>query len=149
MSISGFAPDGPGRHRKAYDLLMQAESGLSAITGSFMLPDRVGVSLVDIATGQFAYEAILGALIERGNRTGEAPDLSVSLFDAVAQWLAVPYLLDRYGLGLPSRVGLAHPGICPYGVLRLNAVKVYSVGAKRKRMADDSAKMGIARGDLA
>ena len=69
MSISGFAPDGHGHERKAYDLLMQAESGLSTITGSPHAPGRVGVSVVDIATGQFAYEAILGALIAR-SKTG-------------------------------------------------------------------------------
>ena len=78
MSISGFAPDGPGHSRKAYDLLMQAESGLSSITGSVHAPGRVGVSLVDIATGQFAYEAILGALIERSN-SGRGAALTVSL----------------------------------------------------------------------
>ena len=61
VSISGFSPDGPGYKRKAYDLLMQAESGLAQITGSAQEPGRVGVSVVDIATGQFAYEAILQA----------------------------------------------------------------------------------------
>ncbi len=115
VSISGFAPDGPGARRKAYDLLMQAESGLAAITGSPQAPGRVGVSVVDLATGMYAYEAVLEALLVRAH-TGKGSKLDVALFDAVAEWLAVPYLLDAYADAAPQRVGLAHPGICPYGV---------------------------------
>ena len=94
---------------------MQAESGLAAITGSAHEAGRVGVSIVDAATGMFAYEAILEALFARGN-TGQGARLNVALFDAVAELLTVPYLLERYGGEAPQRVGLAHPGICPYGV---------------------------------
>lgn len=115
VSISGFSPDGPGYKRKAYDLLMQAESGLAQITGSAQEPGRVGVSVVDIATGQFAYESILEALLRRATSSTGAK-INISMFDAVSHWLAVPYLLDRYGGAAPKRVGLAHPGICPYGV---------------------------------
>ena len=142
MSISGFAPDGPGHERKAYDLLMQAESGLSAITGSPHAPGRVGVSLVDIATGQFAYEAILAALIERG-KTGRGARLNVSLFDAVAQWLAVPYLLDRYGAGAPERVGLAHPGICPYGVFTARCGQSFILSIQNQREWQRLCSVGI------
>lgn len=148
MSISGFAPDGPGHSRKAYDLLMQAESGLSSITGSPHAPGRVGVSLVDIATGQFAYEAILGALIERGN-SGRGAALSVSLFDAVAQWLAVPYLLDRYGSAAPPRIGLAHPGICPYGVFTAQCGQGFILSVQNEREWQQLCHTGISREDLA
>ena len=115
MSISGFHPAGPGAQRKAYDLLMQAESGLADITGSPESPGRVGVSVVDLSTGMFAYEAILEALLVRA-QTGRGERLHVALFDAIAEWMAVPYLLERYGGAAPARIGLAHPGICPYGV---------------------------------
>jgi crotonobetainyl-CoA:carnitine CoA-transferase CaiB-like acyl-CoA transferase len=115
VSISGFSPDGPGFKRKAYDLLMQAESGLAQITGSAREPGRVGVSIVDIATGHFAYEAILEALLSK-QLSSEGAKIDISMFDAIAYWLAVPYLLDRYDGNAPKRVGLAHPGICPYGV---------------------------------
>ena len=147
MSISGFAADGPGHSRKAYDLLMQAESGLSAITGSPHAPGRVGVSIVDIATGQFAYEAILGALIKQG-KTGQGAALAVSLFDAVAQWLAVPYLLDKYGDKAPQRVGLAHPGICPYGVFSARCGQDFVLSIQNEREWQRLCNVGIARPDL-
>lgn len=147
MSIAGFAPDGPGHSRKAYDLLMQAESGLSAITGSPEAPGRVGVSLVDIATGQFAYEAILGALIERG-KTGHGAALNVSLFDAVAQWLAVPYLLERYGNSPPQRAGLAHPGICPYGVFMAQCGQEFILSVQNEREWQRLCATGIGRDEL-
>ena len=115
LSISGFHPEGPGKGRKAYDLLMQAESGLSSITGGPEEPGRVGVSMVDLATGMYGYQALLEALLNQ-RLTGSGKQIDISLFDAVAEWLAVPYLLDRYGHKAPERIGLAHPGICPYGV---------------------------------
>lgn len=116
-TVAGYGSTGPSANKKAYDLLIQAETGLSAITGSPHAPGRVGVSVCDIATGMFAYEAILGALLQRAaTERGEA--IEVTLFDAMAEWMAVPYLLERYGGTAPQRVGLAHPGIAPYGVFR-------------------------------
>ena len=113
--IGGFTPGTPDATRKAYDLLIQAEAGLSAITGTAESgPSRVGISLCDISTGQAAYAAILEALIRRG-RTGEGCHLQVSLFDTVAEAMNVPYLGRRYGGRLPRRLGLAHPSIAPYG----------------------------------
>ena len=112
-SISGFGETGPYAMRKAYDLLIQAEVGLASITGTTE-PSRVGVSVVDIATGMNAYEAILEALIAR-QRTGEGAELSVAMFDAIADWMAVPLIQQEAGKP-PQRVGLAHPAIAPYGV---------------------------------
>jgi formyl-CoA transferase len=114
-SISGFGESGPFAMRKAYDLLIQAESGLASITGTNE-PSRVGTSVVDIATGMNAYEAILEALITR-QRTGEGAELSVSMFDAMADWMAVP-LLQQEGGKPPQRAGLAHTSIAPYGAFR-------------------------------
>jgi itaconate CoA-transferase len=113
-SISGYGEAGPMADRKAYDLLIQAESGLCSITGGPAVPSRVGVSIVDIATGATAYSAILEALIKRGI-TGLGSDISVSMFDVIAEWLTVP-LLNHEGGKTPKRVGLAHPSIAPYGV---------------------------------
>jgi formyl-CoA transferase len=115
-SISGFGESGPYAQRKAYDLLVQAESGLASVTGGPQAPARVGVSVVDIATGMNAYEAILEALLAR-ERTGEGAEISVSMFDAMADWMTVP-LLQHEGGRTPQRVGLAHPSISPYGVFK-------------------------------
>jgi itaconate CoA-transferase len=111
-SISGFGEQGPYAKRKAYDLLIQAESGLAAITGTDK-PSRVGVSVVDVATGMNAYEAILEALIAR-QQSGEGTDISVSMFDAMADWMTVPLIQQEAGKP-PQRVGLTHAAISPYG----------------------------------
>lgn len=113
-SISGYGETGPMASRKAYDLLIQAESGLASITGGPAEPARVGISLVDIATGATAHAAILEALIGR-SITGRGADIRVSMFDVMADWLAVP-LLHQEGGKPPRRIGLAHPSIAPYGV---------------------------------
>jgi itaconate CoA-transferase len=115
-SVSGYGETGPYAQRKAYDLLIQAEAGLASVTGGPEAPARVGVSVVDIAAGMNAYEAILEALIARG-RTGQGADISISMFDAMADWMTVP-LLQHEGGRTPQRVGLAHPSIAPYGVFK-------------------------------
>lgn len=113
-SISGFGDSGPMADRKAYDLLIQAETGLCSITGGPNEPSRVGISVVDIATGATAHAAILEALIQRGI-TGRGVQISISMFDVLADWLTVP-LLNHEGGQTPRRIGLAHPSISPYGV---------------------------------
>jgi itaconate CoA-transferase len=116
-SISGYGEDGPLATRKAYDLLIQAESGLASITGGPNEPARVGISLVDIATGATAQAAILEALIVRG-QTGQGADIRISMFDVMADWLTVPLLNTEAGTP-PQRAGLAHPSIAPTACFRL------------------------------
>ncbi|MCL2716642.1 MAG: CoA transferase [Alphaproteobacteria bacterium] len=115
-SISGFGDDGPYAQRKSYDLLIQAESGLSSITGTPEGASRVGMSIADIATGSTAHAAILEALLAR-TRSGVGADIRISLFDVMADWLTVP-LLNAEGGTPPQRIGLAHPSLAPYGVFR-------------------------------
>ncbi len=116
-SVSGYGETGPYAGRKAYDMLIQAESGLASVTGG---PEstaaRVGVSVCDIAAGMNSYAAILEALVAR-ERTGHGTAITVSMFDAMAEWMTVP-LLQHEGGSPPKRVGLAHPSISPYGVFR-------------------------------
>jgi formyl-CoA transferase len=115
-TISGYGDDGPYAHRKAYDLLIQAESGLASITGGPEGASRVGMSIVDVATGATAHAAILEALIGR-SRTGKGADIRISMFDVMADWCTVPLLNAEAGQP-PKRMGLAHPSIAPYGVFR-------------------------------
>ena len=114
VDISGYGESGPYREMKAYDLLVQCETGLASITGAPEQPGRVGVSVCDIACGMYAHAGVLEALVER-RRTGRGKGLAVSLFDAMADWMTVPLLHQDYTGQAPQRVGLNHPSIAPYG----------------------------------
>jgi crotonobetainyl-CoA:carnitine CoA-transferase CaiB-like acyl-CoA transferase len=114
VDISGYGDTGDYAGMKAYDLLVQAESGLAMITGHPAGPGRVGVSACDIACGMAAHAGVLEALIERGI-TGQGKGLKVSLFDGMADWMNVPLLFFEGTGKAPQRLGLAHPSICPYG----------------------------------
>jgi itaconate CoA-transferase len=130
-SISGYGETGPYADRKAYDLLIQAESGLCSITGGPSEPSRVGLSVVDIATGATAHAAILEALIGRGVN-GQGADIRISMFDVMADWLAVP-LLCHEGGKTPKRIGLAHPSIAPYGVFTTKDGKQLLISIQSER----------------
>ena len=117
--ISGYGESGAYAGMKAYDLLVQAESGLASVTGRPEGPGRVGVSVCDIACGLYAALAIMEALIAR-RESGEGRALKVSLFDAMADWMNVPLLHQVYGGHAPERVGLNHPSIAPYGAYAAN-----------------------------
>jgi crotonobetainyl-CoA:carnitine CoA-transferase CaiB-like acyl-CoA transferase len=112
--ISGYGDTGPYVDEKAYDLLIQCEAGLAAITGGPEGPARVGVSVADICCGMNAHAAILEALIAR-ERTGSGASLSLSLFGGLAEWMTVPYLHQVHGGRAPARIGLHHASIAPYG----------------------------------
>lgn len=115
--ISGYGEGGEWETRKAYDLLIQCEAGLTSITGAPGSPGRVGVSIADLTCGLNAHAAILQALFER-ERTGVGAMLAVSLFDGLADLLAVPLLHQDYGPRTPGQIGLSHAGIAPYGAYR-------------------------------
>ena len=112
--ISGYGEDGPLQHLKAYDLLVQAEAGLVAVSGAPGPWGRIGVSICDISAGMNALIGVQQALLQR-QRTGRGGGVQVSLFGSAAELMAVPYLQARYGAKAPERVGLKHPSIAPYG----------------------------------
>lgn len=113
-AISGYGDEGPLSDAKAYDLLVQGESGLANLTGNEYGAARVGVSVCDINAGMTATQAIFQGLYAR-ERTGFGRHISVSLFHAMADWMNVPYLQYAYGSAKLDRVGLHHPTIAPYG----------------------------------
>lgn len=116
--INGYGSSGPGARKKAYDFLVQAESGICAINGTREQPARVGISICDIASGQTAFSSILRALIQRG-RTGSGIDISIAMFDVMADFMNFPLLAHRYLGGAPERMGLTHALIAPYGAYRV------------------------------
>lgn len=112
--ITGYGEEGPYAGMRAYDLLVQAETGIASVTGTPEAPGRIGISACDVGTGMYAHAAILEALIARG-RTGEGSAIHVSLFDAMSDWMTVPLLHYDYAGTVWPRVGLSHPTIAPYG----------------------------------
>jgi len=112
--ISGYGDSQDMKDMKAYDFLVQAETGLVSISGGPGEMGRIGVSVTDIGAGMTAHAAIMEALLKR-ERTGEGAGVKVSLFDVTAEWMTVPYLHQAYGKGAPEREGLRHPSIAPYG----------------------------------
>jgi itaconate CoA-transferase len=112
--ITGYGEDGPYAAMRAYDLLVQAESGIASVTGTPDAPGRIGISACDIGTGMYAHAAILEALLQR-ERTGQGSAIHVSLFDAMCDWMTVPLLHFDYAGTRWPRVGLSHPTIAPYG----------------------------------
>ncbi|WP_353642558.1 CaiB/BaiF CoA-transferase family protein [Mesorhizobium sp. WSM2239] len=131
--ISGFGQTGPYSHLKAYDLIVQAETGLCAITGNQQGPARVGVSVCDISAGMTAHSAILQALYHR-EVTREGTSIQVSLFDAIADWMNVPVLQSDYSGYHTVRAGVKHPSLVPYGAYRCTDGKevIFSVQNDRE-----------------
>lgn len=113
-SISGYGDAGPYRTKKAYDLLVQCETGLLSVTGTPEHPVKAGISVADISAGMYAYSGILAALYER-ERTGEGSSFSVAMLDALGEWMSQPYLFAHYGGAAPPRTGAEHASIAPYG----------------------------------
>ncbi|HET9782741.1 MAG TPA: CaiB/BaiF CoA-transferase family protein [Candidatus Dormibacteraeota bacterium] len=116
-AISGYGLDGPYRERKAYDLLLQGEAGVLAVTGTPEEPAKVGVSIADICAGMYAMSSILAALYER-TRTGEGKLIDISMLECLAEWMMPPLYHQLYSGHAPLREGMRHNMIAPYGPYR-------------------------------
>jgi len=134
--ISGYGNDddkpGPYRDKKAYDLLIQSESGFVSITGTPDEPSKAGCSIADIAAGMYAYTGILNALIERG-RTGLGKHLDVSMLESMVEWMSYPLYYAYQGAAPPPRAGAAHATIYPYGPFATGDGKVVMLGLQNER----------------
>jgi crotonobetainyl-CoA:carnitine CoA-transferase CaiB-like acyl-CoA transferase len=112
--ISGYGPDGPRRDSKAYDMLVQAESGVVAMTGTPSAPAKVGISIADISSGLYAYSSILAALIQRGI-TGRGERIDISMLECLTEWMSPPLYVWRGAGKVLARAGVRHNMIVPYG----------------------------------
>ena len=134
--ISGYGDDpaspGPYRDKKAYDLLIQSESGFLSVTGSADEPAKAGCSIADIAAGMVAYSAILAALIERG-RTGKGKRIDVSMLESMVEWMGYPLYYAFDGAEPPPRSGAAHATIYPYGPFPAGDGAVVMLGLQNER----------------
>ncbi len=130
--ISGYGNDGPYRDKKAYDLLIQSESGFLSVTGSADEPAKAGCSIADIAAGMDAYTNILAALIERG-RTGLGRHIDVSMLESMAEWMSYPMYYSFEGAPPPPRSGAAHATIYPYGPFAAGDGKTVILGLQNER----------------
>ncbi|HEY6411835.1 MAG TPA: CaiB/BaiF CoA-transferase family protein [Ktedonobacteraceae bacterium] len=131
-AVSGYGSSGPYRDKKAYDLLVQCETGLVSVTGTPETPAKVGISIADIAAGMYAFTGILTALYQR-ERTGRGTVLEVSLFEALGEWMGYPAYFAAYGGPPPSRAGASHATIAPYGPFRTGDGKQVNLGLQNER----------------
>jgi itaconate CoA-transferase len=130
--ISGYGSSGPYRDRKAYDLLIQSESGFLSVTGTPDEPAKAGCSIADIAAGMYAFSGILTALIER-QRTGQARRLDISMLDSMAEWMGFPLYYAFDGADPPPRAGAAHATIYPYGPFTAGDGHAVMLGLQNER----------------
>jgi crotonobetainyl-CoA:carnitine CoA-transferase CaiB-like acyl-CoA transferase len=130
--ISGYGADGPYRDKKAYDLLIQSESGFLSITGSPGEPAKAGCSIADIAAGMYAYSNILSALLLRG-RTGKGCRIDVSMLESMVEWMGYPMYYAIDGQGPPALSGASHATIYPYGPFQAGDGKTVMLGLQNER----------------
>ena len=130
--ISGYGSDGPYRDKKAYDLLIQSESGFLSVTGTEYEPVKAGCSIADIAAGMYAYTNILAALIARG-RTGAGCRIDVSMLESMVEWMSFPLYYAFNGAEPPPRSGAAHATIYPYGPFPAGDGKIVMLGLQNER----------------
>ena len=130
--ISGYGADGPYRDKKAYDLLIQSESGFLSITGTSDDPAKAGCSIADIAAGMYAYSNILAALIQRG-KTGQGCNIDVSMLESMVEWMGYPLYYAYDGAAPPPRAGASHATIYPYGPFPAGDGKTVMLGLQNER----------------
>jgi crotonobetainyl-CoA:carnitine CoA-transferase CaiB-like acyl-CoA transferase len=130
--LSGYGSTGPYTDKKAYDLLIQCETGVVSVTGTPGAPAKAGISIADISGGMYAYSGILTALYER-ERTGRGTALEVSLFDGLAEWMSHPWYVARYTGAPPPRTGAAHAAVVPYGPFATGDGRELNLGVQNER----------------
>lgn len=147
VSVSGYGAGGPYSSKKAYDLLIQCESGLMSLTGTEEVPSKVGISVADIASGMYAYSGILTALLDRAV-TGEGATLEVSMLEALGEWMGNPLNFAVHSGRSPRRSGGRHASIAPYGPFRAKDAPVF-LGIQNEREWERFCREILEQPDLA
>ncbi|MCP5229600.1 CaiB/BaiF CoA-transferase family protein [Accumulibacter sp.] len=130
--ISGYGGNGPYRDKKAYDLLIQSESGFLSVTGLPDAPAKAGCSIADISAGMYAQSNILAALLQRG-RSGCGCHIEVSMLESMVEWMSYPLYYAFDGAPPPPRAGAAHATIFPYGPFTAGDGKTVMLGLQNER----------------
>ena len=130
--VSGYGDSGPYAHKKAYDLLVQSEAGVLSVTGTPETQTKVGISIVDISAGMYAYSGILTALYQR-EKTGEGTRVDVTMFEALAEWMSHPLNYTHFSGTAPRRSGPDHATIVPYGRFRCGDGAYVMLGIQNER----------------
>lgn len=130
--ISGYGSDGPYRDKKAYDLLIQSESGFVSVTGSEDAPAKAGPSIADISAGMYAYSTILAALLHK-QRTGRGQHIDISMLESLVEWMNYPLYYAIDGASPPPRAGASHATIYPYGPFPAGDGKNVMLGLQNER----------------
>jgi itaconate CoA-transferase len=146
--ISGYGSDGPYRDRKAYDLLIQSESGFLSVTGTADEPAKAGCSIADIAAGMYAYSGILAALLQRG-RTGEGAHVDIAMLDSMVEWMGFPLYYAFGDAPPPARSGASHATIYPYGPIPAGDGNTVMLGLQNEREWRTFCERVLLRPDLA
>ncbi|MDQ0189536.1 CoA transferase [Alicyclobacillus cycloheptanicus] len=146
--ISGYGKNGPYSNKKAYDLLIQCETGVVSITGTPDTPSKVGISIADIASGMYAFSSILTALILRG-KTGQGTHIEVSMLEALGEWMGYPMYFAAYGGTPPARTGSSHATIFPYGAFAAGDGKSVFFGIQNDREWEQFCTIVLQRPELA
>jgi itaconate CoA-transferase len=146
--ISGYGNDGPYRDKKAYDLLIQSESGFLSVTGTPGEPSKAGCSIADISAGMVAYGQILAALLQRG-KTGQGAHIDVSMLESMVEWMGYPMYYAFDGQPPPPRAGASHATIYPYGPFPAGDGKQVMLGLQNEREWKAFCDTCLERPDLA
>ncbi len=147
-AMSGYGTSGPYRDRKAYDLLIQCETGLVSTTGTPDTPSKVGISVADISGGMYAFSGVLTALYQR-ERTGDGAELDIALFDTLGEWMSHPMYLTAYGGTQPGRYGASHASIAPYGPFTAGDGRAVNLAVQNEREWVKFCEVVLRRPDVA
>ena len=145
--LSGYGRDGPYGDKKAYDLLVQCETGVVSVTGTKDQPAKTGISVADIAGGMYAFSGILTALYQR-ERTGKGTSFEVTLFEALGEWMSYPAYYAAYSGKAPPRSGAAHAVIFPYGPFDCGDGKTVFFGIQNEREWNKFCRVVLQQPDL-